>query len=125
MNKALSCVIGVLAVGCAHYPAPTDQVAKSIAAVRGAQEAGAAEVPAAALHVKLAQEQIEQARRLMEDEQNERAADKAMRAVQDAELAVLLARRSKAQQKLAQYTAANPGAGGEAPALPPSLGATP
>ncbi|HEY6878403.1 MAG TPA: DUF4398 domain-containing protein [Polyangiales bacterium] len=126
MNKILTCTIGLLAAaGCAHYPAPTDQVAKSLAAVRGAEEVGASEVPAAALHVKLAREEIEQADRLMKDEQNERAEDKALRAGQDAELAILIARQSASQKKLDQFAAANASAGGEAPAQPAGQGATP
>jgi len=118
MKTILSCAIGLLAAGCAHYPAPTDQVASSLAAVRGAEEAGAADVPNAALHVKLAQEEIQQAKQLMEDEQNQRAEDKALRAGQDAELALLLTRKSSAAKKLAEFNAANASAGGEAPAAP-------
>lgn len=125
MKQILLFSIGLYVAGCAHHPPPTDQVAKSIAAVRGAQEAGAGEVPEAALHLKLAQEQIEEARKLIDDEQNERAADKAMRAAQDAELALVLARQSAAQKKLDKFASANRGAGGEAPPAPPTDGVVP
>lgn len=125
MNKILLFAGGLLAFGCAHHPAPTEQVANSIAAVRGAQEAGANEVPEAALHVKLAQEQIALARSLMEDGEHQRAEDKAIRATQDAELAVVLARQGIAEKKLARFEAANQGAGGEAPITPPPSGVSP
>ena len=115
MDRSLLFVSGLLAVGCAHHPAPTEQVAKSIAAVRGAQEAGANEVPEAALHVKLAQEQIALATSLMEDDDNARAEDKALRATQDAELAVVLARQHAAEKKLTSFETAAQNAGGEAP----------
>ena len=93
-------------------------MASSLAAVRGAEEAGATHVPNAALHVKLAQEELQQAKQLMEDDKNLRAEDKAMRAEQDAELALLLTRRSAAAKKLAEFTAANASAGGVTPAAP-------
>src|ERR1700712_5390809 len=72
MKKILVCVIGLSAVGCAHQPPPNDQIASSLAAVRGAEEAGAMNVPEAALHVKLAQEEIEQAKKLVANDDNER-----------------------------------------------------
>lgn len=107
--------LGLLAVGCASHPAPTEQVASSLAAVRGAEEAGALQVPEAALHVKLAEEQIEQAQALMSEEENERAANLAVRAFNDAELAIALARENQAKQRLEQFAQANTTAGGEQP----------
>ncbi|MDB4989196.1 MAG: uncharacterized protein JWN04_4374 [Myxococcaceae bacterium] len=115
MRKTLLGVIGLCAVGCGGYPAPTEQVASSLAAVRGAEEAGALNVPEAALHVKLAQEQIEQAKKLMSDDDNQRAEDRALRAGNDAELAVAIAREDAAKKKLAQFEQANRNAGGESP----------
>jgi hypothetical protein len=73
-------------------------------------------VPEAALHVKLAQEQIEQAQALMKDDDNQRAEDLAARAFQDAELALAIAREDAAKKKLDQFAEANRSAGGEQPA---------
>lgn len=115
MKKTLLGVIALCAVGCASYPAPNEQVASSLASVRGAQEAGAMDVPEAALHVKLAEEQIEQAQALMKDDDNQRAEDLAARAFQDAELALAMAREDAAKKKLEQFAQANRSAGGEAP----------
>ncbi|MDB4990972.1 MAG: uncharacterized protein JWN04_6150 [Myxococcaceae bacterium] len=113
MKKTLLGLLGICAVGCAHHPAPNDQLASSIAAVRGAEEAGAQNVPEAALHVKLAQEEISHAKKLMEHGDNARAEDIAMRAGNDAELAVALARADSAQKKLQQFAQASQAAGGE------------
>jgi pyridoxal biosynthesis lyase PdxS len=115
MRKTLLGVIGLCAVGCASYPAPNEQVASSLASVRGAEEAGAMNVPEAALHVKLAQEQIEQAQALMKNDDNMRAEDLASRAFQDAELALAIAREDAAKKKLDQFAQANRSAGGEQP----------
>lgn len=113
MRTTLMAGLTLLAVGCASHPAPTEQVASSLAAVRGAEEAGAAQVPEAALHLKLAQEQIDRAKQLMEDDENKRAEDLAVRAYQDAELALALAREKASQQRLEEFAQSNQTSGGE------------
>ena len=116
MRKTVLTGVAVVAMAaCASHPAPTEQVATSLAAVRGAEEAGAPEVPEAALHMKLAQEQIERAKQLMGDD-NERAEALAVRANQDAELAIALARESAAKQRLQHFAQTTSSAGGEQPA---------
>jgi hypothetical protein len=87
----------VALVGCGGAPPPTEKLAASEAAIRGASEVGAEKVPQAALHLKLAQEQIAAAKALIADEENERAELVLMRAQADAELALALARESSAQ----------------------------
>ncbi len=92
-------------VGCGgSYPAPTERTATTTAAVRAATEVGGEKEPQAALHLKLAQEQLEQAKKLMADGENKRAEYVLMRADSDAELAVALARQdtAKKQAKVAQ-----------------------
>lgn len=121
MRSTFLAGLALVAMGCASHPAPTDQVASSLAAVRGAEEAGARDVPEAALHMKLAEEQIEQAKKLMEDDDNQRAEDLALRAYQDAELAVALAREAQAKKRISEFAQAS--SGGEQP--PPAGGATP
>jgi hypothetical protein len=78
----------VLCVGCGSYPAPVQHMATTQASVRAAQEAGAEKNPEAALHLKLAQEQLDQAKKLMDDGDNKRAEMVLGRAEVDAELAV-------------------------------------
>jgi hypothetical protein len=86
-----------LVIGCGSYPKPTDAASKAEATIRGAQEVGAGNVPAAALSVKLAQEEVQKAKQLMEDGDNKRAELILMRAQADAELALAQARDSQAQ----------------------------
>ena len=54
----------LLALGsaCGSYPPPTERMTTSEAAIRAADEMGAGQVPRAALHLKLAQEQTDSAR---------------------------------------------------------------
>jgi hypothetical protein len=96
-------LIGVASmIGCASYPAPQQHVADSMAAVRGAQEVGAASQPQAALNLKLAEEELGKAKALMADEKNEEADFMSMRAKADADLALMLAREEAAKNRAGQ-----------------------
>ncbi|MBX3220039.1 MAG: DUF4398 domain-containing protein [Labilithrix sp.] len=86
----------VVACGSSFQP-PTDRLAASEAAIRSARELGAEHNPQAALHVKLADEQVASARTLMRDGDNERADIVLQRAKSDAELAVMLTREQAAK----------------------------
>jgi hypothetical protein len=90
-------VSAVLLAGCGSYPAPTERAASAEAAIRGAQEVGAGSVPSAALSVKLAQEEVQKAKQLMQDGDNKRAELILMRAQADAELALSQAREQQAK----------------------------
>lgn len=89
----------LLALGCAGHPAPNDQMAEVLAANRSANELGAQKNPDAQLHIKLAEEQVAQAKTAMEDDDNELAASLLTRAKADAELAIALTREESAQTK--------------------------
>jgi hypothetical protein len=89
-------------VGCGSYPAPTERVASAEAAIRGAQEVGANNVPQAALSVKLAQEEVQKAKQLMQDGDNRRAELILMRAQADAELSLAQAREAQAKTEAQQ-----------------------
>jgi pyridoxal biosynthesis lyase PdxS len=83
--------VGVMGIaGCAGYPVPNAKVASSEAAIRAAQETGSGKVPQAALHLKLAEEQLQSAKGLIRDNENKRAEYVLMRAQADAELAIAL-----------------------------------
>jgi hypothetical protein len=83
--------IGVMGIaGCAGSPVPNAKVASSEAAIRAAQETGSANVPQAALHLKLAEEQLASAKALIRDNENKRAEYVLMRTQADAELAIAL-----------------------------------
>ena len=90
-------IFGVFVAGCGSYPAPTERVASAEAGIRGAQEVGANNVPQAALSVKLAQEEVQKAKQLMQDGDNRRAELILMRAQADAELALAQAREAQAK----------------------------
>lgn len=114
MTKTSWAGLLLVAAGCATTQAPpTDQLATSLAAVRGAEEAGAADVPQAALHLQLAEEQLERARKT---DDYGRAAALAVRAGEDAELALALAREQQARERLAAATPAAQTSGAEQPA---------
>lgn len=95
----LATAISSLGFGCASHPPPSDHMASAIAAVRGAQVAvaQAGQVPEASLQLKLAEEQVSQARQMIEKGENERADYMTLRAYNDAELALALARQHEAQ----------------------------
>jgi pyridoxal biosynthesis lyase PdxS len=83
--------IGIVGIaGCAGSPAPNAKVASSEAAIRAAQETGSGNVPQAALHLKLAEEQLASAKALIRDNENKRAEYVLMRTQADAELAIAL-----------------------------------
>ncbi|HEX6241236.1 MAG TPA: DUF4398 domain-containing protein [Polyangiales bacterium] len=120
MSKAVFITLGVAALcACATDPKSTQRLAESMAAVRGAETAGAAQVPQAALHLKLAQEQISQAQKVMEDDE-ERGVALALRAYSDADLALALTREAESKQKLAGFAEAHPNASPTGSAIPTS-----
>jgi len=100
LTRLLLATLCVGGAGCgASRPPPTDHLATAIAAVHGAQVAGAAQVPKAALQMKLAQEQVEQARQMIKNGDNERADYMTLRAFNDAQLAVALVRQQEASAR--------------------------
>jgi hypothetical protein len=108
---AIAFGIAVTACG-SSLPPPSDRLASAEAASRSARELGAEKTPTAALHLKLAQEQIDSAKRLMTEGDNRRADLVLQRAGADAELSVMLAKETnakgeaeKAQEKLKQLKA--------------------
>lgn len=84
------------AVACGGAAVPQETLTAAQASVKGAEVGGAAEDPKAQLHLKLANEQIEKAKKLIEDGKNEEAARMIDRAQVDADLALVLAQESKA-----------------------------
>lgn len=89
----------VFLVGCGGATVPAGDVASAQAAVRAANEVGAQDVPQAALHLKYAREQLDEARRLIEEDRSERAKMLLKRAEADAELALTLAREAQERKK--------------------------
>ena len=76
-----------IVMGCANAPLRTEASTSGISA---AEEAGAATVPQASLHLQLAREELELAKGLAAKGEKEKAASMLLRAEADAELAVAL-----------------------------------
>ena len=92
----LSCAtLLLMTMGCSGAAQPAARLTTAEAALRAASEVGAGEVPRASLHVKLAQEQIEEARQLINDGSDEQADLALRRAQADAELAIIVAKEHK------------------------------
>ena len=107
----LATIALIITAGCGgHYPPPADHLASAIAAARAAREAGAPNVPRAALQLTLAEEQIAQARQMMQSGSNERADYMTLRAYNDAELALALARENTALSRATRAQAMTSGA---------------
>ena len=83
--------------GCATTPVPADSLARSQAAFRSAHEVGAENVPPAALHLTIAKEELDQAKRLIKDGEYKRAEYILMRAESDANAALALTREADAR----------------------------
>jgi len=89
----------LITVGCGSFPPPTERLNTTQGAIRGATEVGAEQIPRAALHLKLAQEQTDKARQQMDEDDNELADQNLRRAQADAELAIAIARETQSVQK--------------------------
>jgi hypothetical protein len=104
----LASAVALMAVGCAaSFPPPTQRMADAESAERSAREVGADSNPSAKLEVKLADEQIAQAKVLVANGDNQRADLVLMRARADAELALALTREQAANadvQKAAEQS---------------------
>jgi hypothetical protein len=88
---------------CGGAAVPQDSLTAAEADIKGAEVAGAPGNPKAALHLKLAKEQVEEAKRLIADDENETAARVIARAQADADLALALAKEARSQAE-AQLT---------------------
>jgi hypothetical protein len=97
--------LAAAAVACTPTPPPTARYATTSASVRAAHEVGADKIPDAQLHLAMAEDQLRQARRLMNDGDNNKAAWVLARAQSDAELAVALAREADTRAAADQVSA--------------------
>jgi len=85
-------------MGCVGAQVPTDRLASAEAAIRTAREVSAERTsPQGALHLQLAREQLDAAKRLVADGDMKRAEWVLRRAEADAELALQMAREERAK----------------------------
>lgn len=97
-------VVVAATMGCATASPPTQLLAESQAATRAADELGATDHPEAALYLKLAQEQIDAAKLLIEEKKYEGAEALLVRAAADAELAMQLSKSIDARTEADRLT---------------------
>lgn len=88
--------------GCATTPVPADKLSRARASIRAAEEMNAEAEPNAALHLRLAREQLAQAKQILKDGDNGRARGILRRAEADADLAMNLARERSARVEAEQ-----------------------
>ncbi|CAN5912134.1 hypothetical protein BH11MYX3_BH11MYX3_26140 [soil metagenome] len=97
----LGLLVGAALVGgCASTPPPTQNMESSAASISGAEQAGAQDVPRAALYLQLANENSAKAKALIAsggEDNMRKASHLLMRASADGELAIALAEDDKAR----------------------------
>lgn len=91
-----------LLVGCGGMPRPTEQLIATERAVSAAEEHDPESHPKAALHLKLAREQLEKARRFMDVDDHDRATWYLRRAESDAEVARVMAKTKFLREEAAR-----------------------
>src|SRR5215831_10073617 len=96
-NRLFSPIVLVALCGCASAPIVLDRLPETEAPMRAAEELGAAKVPQAALALKLAQDELQQSKVLLQEGNKQRSDVMLLRAQADAELAVALAREAPLQ----------------------------
>ena len=91
MKKVMMSLAVLGLAACTAVQIPADRLEKSQASIRGAEEVGASGVPAAKLHLQLAKDQTDTAKKMAANGDN-RALLVLARAESDSELAIGLAR---------------------------------
>jgi hypothetical protein len=94
VRRILTLGVFTLLARCASAPVQSEHLATTEGPMRAAEELGAARVPEAALELKLARDEMEQAKQFLKEGNKQRADLMLLRAQADAELAVLLAKKA-------------------------------
>ena len=100
--KSVVCVSGLVAlfsVGCGSSAIPVERLTDAKATARAAQEAGAQSTPQAALHLKMANDELASAQKAIDDNDNYRAQLLLNQAQADADLSLALARGTTEKQQ--------------------------
>jgi hypothetical protein len=99
---ASTVLLSLISASCALHPVPSRHLDRSEATVRAAKAIGAAEDPEAAVHLRLAEQQLDAAKDRILDGDNEAAEWLLVRARADAELAQALALENWTRSDAAQ-----------------------
>src|SRR4051812_50134128 len=95
---SLSGLLALFVVGCASSAVPLDRLTDAKATVRAAQEAGGQKTPQAALHLKMANDELASAQKAIDDNDNDRARLLLNQTQTDADLSLAPA-RGKTEKK--------------------------
>jgi len=96
---SVSGLVALFAVGCGSSAVPLDRLTDAKATVRAAQEAGAQSTPQAALHLKMANDELASAQKAIDDNDSDRARLLLNQAQADADLSLALARGTTEKQQ--------------------------
>ena len=102
---SVSALVALFAVGCGGSAVPLDRLTDAKATVRAAQEAGAQSTPQAALHLKMANDELASAQKAIDDNDGDRARLLLNQAQADADLSLALARGTTEKQQAQQAQA--------------------
>jgi len=91
--------------GCVSRNVPMSHVASSEAAIRSARDLGAERIPEAAVHLELAQRQLDRALRYMDEGDPNNARWMLVRADADAHLALALTREARSREAAEEMAA--------------------
>jgi hypothetical protein len=109
MRKALVITMAcaaALASACGETQKPTDQLVATQVAMRAADQVPGKEAPAAQLHRKYAEEQLQGAEHLIAEGDNEGAASLLERAKADADYALAVSRKAELRKEVAAIESA-------------------
>ncbi len=98
-------VLFAFVTACGGSAVPLDKLTDAKATVRAAQEAGAESTPQAALHLKMANDELASAQKSSDDKDNDRAVLLLNQAQSDADLSLALARGTAEKQQAQQAQA--------------------
>jgi len=96
---SVSGLVVLFAVGCGRSAVPLDRLTDAKSTVRAAEEAGAQSTPQAALHLKMANDELASAQKAMDSDDNDRARLLLNQAQSDADLSLALARGTTEKQQ--------------------------
>ncbi len=89
-------VLATLVVGCGGSSLPPAKAADTQSSISAAAAVGAEQNPQAALHLKMARDQLSQAQRLIEEGKDDEARLVLERATADADVALIITREAQA-----------------------------
>jgi hypothetical protein len=101
MIRFASCaLLTTLLAGCGGSALPPAKVADTQSSISAAAAVGADQNPQAALHLKMARDQLKQAQSLLDDGKDDQARLVLERADADAEVALIITRESQASENV-------------------------